>query len=253
MGRRGRPSSDERGYGSEGTSLIEVFIAIGILALLMSAAYGSLVAQMRTHATQMMVAETMYAGRSALNLLVDQVSLAGFGVPAATNPSRAPIFITAEKSRLSFWADASTVHTFLVVSATKGSRDVTVVSAVGTRVGDSVYLSDSDVWYVGTVESIDGKQLRLGPKLSANFVAGSFLAVIEQIEFQLVGGELRRNGHPLARNVRSLEFTYDAKDLAAIRVVGVRLELETRDIDPATHKPVALSLSAEVAPRNLAL
>jgi prepilin-type N-terminal cleavage/methylation domain-containing protein len=249
-----RASPPRRALASNrGTSLVEVLIAIGLLGLLMSAAYGSLVAQMRTHATQMMVAETMNAGRSAMSILTQQVGLAGFGVPAANNPSPAPTFVAAERSRLSFWANVSTAHTFVAAAALENGREVDVVSAAGLQKGDSIYISDSDVWYIGAIESVSGNRLRLASPLSANFVAGSLVTEIEQVTFEVVDRQLRRNGRPLASGVTGLAFTYDAKSLEAIRVVGIRLQVETRDIDPGTGRRVSLSLAAEVAPPNLAL
>ena len=238
-----------------GSSVIELMVTMVLLSLLMGAAYSSVIAQMRSHATQTLVSETMLAARSALSVLADQVELAGFGVPTANLPSTAPSLIRAEASRLSFWTNVTTTHTYLTAKARKNASLIKVVSAAGLATGSRVYITDTVDWYRGTVSSVDGlsNTVHVTPALSYDFGEGSFVTPIEQVTFELVGNALQRNGRLFIPNVSQLRFTYDATDLRAIRVISIALDVQTRAADVNRGKKITVSVATEVAPPNLAL
>ncbi len=233
--------------------MIELMVAMVLLSLLMAAAYSSLIAQMRSHAAQTLASETMLAARKALSVLADQVEMAGLGVPTATQPSAAPSLITADPGRLSFWTNVGTSHTYLTASALKNASSVTVLSPAGLATGSSVYITDTVDWHFGTVTSVNGQTVQITPALTYNFAAGSLLTPVEQVTFELVDNELRRNGRMFIPNVSQLTFTYDSTDLSAIRVISIALGVQTRAVDVDSGKKLTMSLSTDVAPPNLAL
>lgn len=236
-----------------GTSLVEMLIATALLGILMAAAYGSLISQMRTHATQTMVSETMLAARSALAVLTAQIDAAGLGVPHATQPSTAAALITTEPQRLTFWADVPARHTYLATSAAKASTQLAVQSSAGLVAGSTIYIATSDNWQFATVVTVANNTLTIDTPLAYGFAAGSPIMPVERVTFELVKGALVRNGHAVIEHVRDLTFTYDAVKLDAIRVIGIRLTVETRSIDPRTGAPLPITVQTAVTPVNLSL
>lgn len=242
------------GRGAGGYSLIEVLVAIAILGIAMGTAYGSVIVQMRRHAAQAMVSETLYAGRTAFQVLTEQVANAGFGVPTATTPSAAASIVAAEPARLSFWTNVGTTHTYLTAAALTGSFTMTVLSSHGLGAGANVYVTDSNRWVLGTVQSASGTTVQLSRALGYNFAAGSLVFPVEQVtyDFDAANGALRRNGRALIPNVTDLLFTYDSATPERIRVITISLTVQTRGVDLGGTRR-AITLGARVAPPNLAL
>ncbi len=236
-----------------GVSLIEVLVTVSLLSLLMAAAYSSLIMQMRAHAAQTLMAETMHQARSALQVLTDHIEMAGFGVPTATRPSVPDSLLIAEATRLRFWSDVATTHTYLTADALRNDRSVTVLTSAGLAAGDAVYLTDTTNWYFGTVTAVNGTTVQVSPPLTYNFTAGSLLNPVEQVTFELADGELRRNGRPFIPNVAALEFTYDSQTLREVRVITIELTVETRATDVNRGRPLEVTVRTQVAPPNLAL
>jgi hypothetical protein len=236
-----------------GTSLAEVLVAASLLGILVSATYANLISQMRTHATETVVSETMLAARSALGVLSEQIAAAGLGVPRATSPAKAEALITAEAHRLSFWSNFPPRHTYLTAGMAKGSSQLSVQSAAGLTPGAVLYVMDSDNWHFATVVNQSDGAVGIDPPLGLGFAAGSLLMPVEQITFEVSGGKLLRNGRPLIEHVRELSFTYDAEERAAVRMIGVRLTVETRSVDAQRGETVPITVSAEITPPNLAL
>ncbi|MGH7786727.1 MAG: PulJ/GspJ family protein [Candidatus Binatia bacterium] len=242
-----------RWRATAGTSLVEVLVTVGILGIAMGVAYTSVIAQLRRHATEMVVAETMSAGRTAFDVMRDQVAMAGFGVPVGGAPSTAATIVTAEPSRLSFWASTRGAHTYLAAAAAKGGRTYNVLNSGTLKVGGSVYLADASRWYLGTVESLKGTSVQVGSDLPYDFAPGALVVPVELITFELAKGNLVRNGRVFIPNVSSLVFTYDATAPADVRVVTVSMSVATRSADPSTGKRRTLTLGGRVAPPNLPL
>lgn len=241
------------GTWDRGMSLAEVLVAASLLSILMAASYGSLISQMRTHATESVVSETMLAARSVLGVLREQIGAAGQGVPRATKPARAEALVTAEPQRLSFWSSLPPRHTYLTAPAARNSSQLAVQSAAGLSPRTRFYLMDSDHWHFAAVVEAGNGRIRIDPPLAYSFAAGSLLMPVEQVTFELAGDKLLRNGRPILSHVRELTFSYDTADRRAVRVIGVRLTVETRAADVQRGEPAAITVSAEVAPPNLAL
>ncbi len=247
------PSGPRRRRADRGTGLLDFIVATVVLSLVMAAAYSNLATQMRSHAAQTMTSETINDTRTALRLIEEQVAMAGFGVPRATTPSAATSLVTATTTKLSFWTKVNATHTYLTAAALKNATSVTVLSATGLSVGSSVYLTDTSVWYSGTIQAINGTTVTINPALTYNFVAGSELTPVEQVTFQLVGNDLQRNGKHFIGNVTALTFGYDSATLSAIRKITITLSGQTRAVDAATGKRLTVTVTTQVAPPNLAL
>lgn len=236
-----------------GYSLIEVMVATAIFGVVMTAAYSNLIVQMRTYATQRLLTETEQAARVAMRTMTDQIEMAGFGVPVATTPATATRIVTATPTEFSFWTKVNATHTYLTVAVAAGATSMPVAATTGLVVGQKVYVSDLNRWYVGTVQSIGETTATLTPGLTFAFSAGSLLTPVEQVTFKLVGTQLQRNGKPFIDNVKALTFAYDAATLSAIRQIAVTLSVQTRAIDAATQTRLVESLAVKSVPPNLAL
>jgi hypothetical protein len=238
---------------NRGTSLVDVLVATTLLSLVMAAGYSNLATQMRMHAAQTMTTETMTDARNALQVMADQIGMAGFGVPTASTPSAAPELVTATSTQLSFWTKVNSTHTYLTAAALTNASSITVMSSTGLSAGMSIYVTDALVWYLGTVQGVSGNTLTISPVLTYNFVAGSTVTPVEQVTFQLVGDELRRNGKRFIDNVTGLTFSYDSATLSAIREITISLSAHTRAADASTGSTIPVTVTTRVTPPNLAL
>lgn len=247
--RSGRPRLAE----TAGVTMVEVLLAALLLGLAMSAAYGSVVAQMRRHAGQMVLAETMHGARAAFESLGRQVARAGVGVPSATQPARAPILETIAPDRLSFWTSPNAAPTYLAASAASGTRSLRVLEPAGLAAGQTIYVADATRWYRGTIDAVKGATLSVTPALPNAFAAGATVTPVEQVTFDLADGALRRNGRPIIPNVTRLAFSYDAASPGAVRVVTIALGVRARAVEPGMRERRTLTLATRIAPPNLAL
>lgn len=236
-----------------GLSMVELLVATALLSLVMAAAYSNLIAQVRTHATQQLTAESMNDARMAMRVMSEQIEMAGFGVPLATTPSSAPRLIAATPSQLTFWTKVTATHTYLTAAAAAGSSTINVVSTAGLKAGMSVYVSDATRWYLGSIRTVTGNSLLLSSALTYAFAAGAPVTPVEQVTFERAGSELVRNGKRFIGNVTALSFVYDSTTLTAIRQITISLSVETRARDLATRRRLPFTLTTRVAPPNLGL
>ncbi len=236
-----------------GAALLDTMVAALLLSVVMASAYSNLITQMRAHAGQMMMTDTMNQVRVGSSLIADQISMAGFGVPSASTPSIAPKLVTATSSQLSFWTSLNAQHTYLTAAAATGDTSLQLLSANGLKAGTSIYITDWSVWYKGTVQSVSGTTLTVSPSLTYAFGAGSQLTPVQQVSFQLVGSDLQRNGHTIMNDVTGLTFTYDSPTLSSIREVTITLSAQTRAVDRFTGRKLSFSVTTTVTPADLAL
>jgi len=234
-----------------GLSMVELLVATALLGLVMAAAYSNLISQIRTHATQRLVTESMTDVRTAMRIMSEQIEMAGFGVPLATTPSSAARLVTATPTKLTFWTKVTATHTYLSAAAAAGTSTITVASATDFKAGMSIYVCDSTRWYFGSIRTVTGNSLLLSSTLTYAFAAGSPVTPVEQVTFERVGTDLKRNGKRFIGNVTALSFTYDSATLTAIRQITIALSVETRANDIATGRRLPFTLTTRVAPPNL--
>lgn len=239
-------------HAVHGNSLIEVLVSTAIFLLVIGTAYASLISQIRRQVAQVMVAETLHAGRTAFDEMTAEIANAGFGVPNPTVPSLAPSIVVAQPSKLQFWTVVSTAHTFLTAAATMNTSTVTVLSTAGLKADASVYISDQNRWYLGTVKAISGSMVQLAAPLTYNFAAGSLVTPAVLVTYELVNGSLTRNGHAFIPNVTGLQFTYDSDTPGTTRLIDVSMTVQTRGADLGGVRRT-VTLGARLAPPNLVL
>lgn len=236
-----------------GLSAIELIVASALLGIIMAAAYGNLVSQLRVYATEQLVSESVGDARTAMRIMADQIAMAGFGVPAAAPPAQAPRLVTAAPTRIAFWARIDAAHTFLAAGAGAGSGSLSVVSTAGIPRGSAVYVSDASGWHFSTVRAVAGNQLYLMTPLASAFRAGALVTPVEQVTFELVGTELRRNGRRLIGEVTGLAFAYDQPRLADVREITITLTVQTRAPGLLARRRLPFTLTTRVTPPNLGL
>lgn len=242
-----------RGRDCAGFTVVEILVSAAVLSVALGVAYGSIVSQMRRHVGQTMLAETMHAGRTAFEVLAQQIAMAGFGVPVAETPRRLAMLETAEATRLQFWTNVGGTHTYLTAAAKLGARDLTVMSATGFRTGQTVVVTDGTRWSRGAFAAGKGAALTLAEPLTYNFAAGALVVPIEVVTLEFAKGGLWRNGRQLIGDLPELRFEYDAKQPGEVRVVSVTMTVQTRAAEPGTSARRTITLGTRVAPANLAL
>jgi len=236
-----------------GYSLIEVLVATAILSVALGVLYGSVVAQMRRHVGQTLLAETMHAERAAFDAVAQQIGMAGYGVPIADTPRRPAMLLEATPTRLRFWTNPQATRAFLATAAKLGDRALTVTSSAGFRTGHTVFVTDGSRWASAAFASAKGDQISLGQALTYNFAAGALVVPIEEVTLEFAKGALWRNGVQAITNVDDLRFTYDAATPAAVRVVSITMTMRTRVPEPGTRDRVAVLATTRIAPPSLAL
>jgi hypothetical protein len=95
--------------------------------------------------------------------------------------------------------------------------------------------------------------VQLTAPLTYSFGAGSFVAPVESVTYELTKGSLLRNGHALIPNVTDLRFTYDSDQPAAIRLITVSMTVAARVADPAAKKTRTVTMGTRITPPNLVL
>lgn len=236
-----------------GFTLIEVLISTAVLSVALGVLYGSVVAQMRRHIGQTLLAETMHAERVAFDALAQQIGMAGFGVPIATTPRRPPMLTVTEPTRLGFWTNLRATRAHLTASARLGARELTVSSTAGFRDGLTVFVTDGTRWASAAFAGARGETISLGAALPYNFAAGALVVPIEEVTLRFADGALWRNDVRVIGGIEDLRFTYDAPTAGAVRVVSVSMTMRTRIAEPGTRAPVSLTATTRIAPPSLAL
>jgi prepilin-type N-terminal cleavage/methylation domain-containing protein len=236
-----------------GYSLLEVLVATAILSVALGVLYGSLVAQMRRHVGQTLLAETMHAERAAFDAVAQQIGMAGYGVPIADTPRRPAMLLETGPTRLRFWTNPQATRAFLTSAAKLGDRNLTVTASAGFRPGHTVFVTDGSRWASAALAGAKGDQISLGQALPYNFAAGALVVPIEEVTLEFAKGALWRNGVRAISNVDDLRFTYDAATPAAVRVVSITMSMRTRVPEPGTRDRVTVLATTRIAPPSLAL
>ena len=238
--------------GVGGTSLVEVLVAVAISSVCLAIAYGSVIIQSQRQMKQAAVSEAQHASRVAFDVLTQQLANVGFGVPGASSPSAAPAIVAAEPTKLTFWTNTRTDHTYLTSAVAKANSTINVLSTSGMAAGTSVYVTDDTQWFLATVRSVSGTAVQLAQPTTVGFAAGSLVLPVEQVTFSFADGTAQRNGHPFIHDVTALSFTYDATTLENIRVITISMTMRSR-VAHARGTRQSFTLGARIAPPNLAL
>lgn len=239
--------------GSSGLTLLEVLVSTAVLSVALGVAYGSVVAQMRRHVGQTLLAETMHAQRLAFDALVRQVDMVGFGVPIAETPRRSPMLVTIEPTRLVFWTNLQATRAFLTADARLGARELALTTTARFAAGQTIIITDGTRWSSAEFASSKGDRLVLDDALTYNFAAGALVVPIEEVTLEFAKEAVWRNGIRLFTNVQDLRFGYDAEQASNVRVVSITMTMQTRAAEPGTVDRRSVTISTRIAPPNLDL
>ena len=237
-----------------GMALLELLVAMGILALVLAGLYGVLQSQQRTYSVQEDLFLTQQDLRLALDQLIRDIRMAGFGVPrdlpivaqvqngTATDPA-APDTLVLNRSPGPWTTPSSTVIT--------GGNWIQVENTQGFAPGQTLdILRLSDYGLEGTYQilSVDAPGSRLALDATPSTLDGILLVRrYETVTYQVVpdpatgSGRLIRTdwvgSQVLAQGIQDFQVRYrladgtwsDAPtDLGAIRQLQVTLVGETR-------------------------
>jgi hypothetical protein len=196
----------------DGVTLVELMIAVVIGMIIMGAIYGSFISQQRSYTAQDQVAEMNSTSKISLDMLVSDIRDTGFGVPEGLST----IIRTSGCQGINgyiesiTWDDSSTSEDRITllggfrrigtVAAEFSSGDATLTLTAtdllkdgGVFQPDRGYISISGVSFA-IVTSISGNTLTLSAStpVDKTFPAGVPVYLVENITYQVVGGQLQR-------------------------------------------------------------
>jgi type IV pilus assembly protein PilW len=212
----------------KGFTLIELLIGIAISGIVVTAFYGLYVAQSKSYTTQDQVAEMQQNARVAIDMIVRDVRMAGFGKPAVAvngflNAITAGNNVNNSTDQITVVAAYDEVST-LAANAPFGAANVTLQSAADAGefdTGTKRYLciggtSQSDCY---TVTGIIGNQLAINPSLTRDYGSGCAVFLVKAITYAIDWTDpncprLNRNenlgggAQALAENIEDLQLVY---------------------------------------------
>jgi len=223
----------------QGFSLLEMLISVAIAGIIMGAMYNLFISKQKTLGVQDQVAEMHQAARVAMDFMVREFRMIGYGVPnsswveAPSCPAPCPpakISGTPTATAITFQGNLDATRTTLANDHAAGSTTLTVDCVVNcgsenadfTR-GDTIYVEGQTFatppppytthWYRATVRDRDtaAKTLRIDPPgLNFPYVMGSTVHVIRTVTYTFddIDKQIQRDGQPLAENIDQLQLSY---------------------------------------------
>lgn len=235
----------------EGQTTAGLLAALTLTAIAALAAASSFVTLERSFTGQQRLSGSLGAARTALAVLTREIRQAGAGVPTASTPTKVSPVIEATPDRLVFLANLRGISAYLTSTATAGSDTLSLSSAEGLAVGDSIYITDGTRWEQHTVASVGPARLSLSAPLTYSFAAGSSVDPVEQVVLEYADGTLTRNGRPLLRWLDSFAFAYDSTTAASVHKIAFSLTVRSPEPDPTTKIAPTVQLAGAVTPPNL--
>jgi len=241
---------------SNGVTLIELLIALVISAVLIAGIYRAFIHQQKTYATQEQVTDMQQNARVAINRMMREIRMAGFGsvrnvlpLDAHDGPFNNEINFASNVNHVGQNDDQITIIgafelvTTLAVNFSGNSNTIEVkgyASKFKPDTGPGEY--DKYICIGGLesrkVTSIDDKKITLSSKLKSSYAAGTPVYKIHAVTYQLgwdtkdpTKPVLRREDNttqggaqPLADNIENLQFEYfDASGNLTVTPADVRM------------------------------
>jgi len=272
----------------KGVTLIELLIALVLSAMIIAALYRTFVSQQRSYAVQEQVADMQQNARVAINRIMREIKMAGFGgigwvLTGGVNGPTEVITTPPSKNNIINNSSVTIVGGFKQIKDGNGNP-ILVTSASGTSVTLGKASSEFDGpahRYISiggvesnTVHSRTGAVLTLDNPLTKNHQPGTPVFKIQALTYSLglSGGKmcLRRNENTgggafaVAENIESLQFEYfDASGNpttipADVRMIRVTLTAKTDLPDPELGKAGGdgfrrRTISSNIQIRNMGL
>ena len=196
-------------YGSAGFTLTELLLALVMTALATAAVYTSFIVQQRSFVSQDQLAETQVSSKIAFDMIANDVRNAGFGYPAAENPS-----INGSTGAVTI-SDAAGPNNSDTITLIAGFNRIATLSAGAVIGGTTISISYTGTTYFNTSDrrylSIDGldfaqinsctlqsgncssaSALTIDSGINKPFPSGRLVYLVESIVYQLSGNDLQR-------------------------------------------------------------
>ncbi len=264
-----------------GFVLLELLVAATIFVIIFFATYLVYETNQSTFARGERDADLQQNARVAMDRMVRDLRMAGSGVPTATSPFLILPIIVADRTEVRFLADLENASTTLIGQTDAGATSISVASASGFSVNDSMYIADETQWQQLTVTGVNKTMPhRLGftPALTGSFRVGSLITRPRTVRYSLVCDTptgkscpsasyiLKRDGgggqlQPVAEKIREILLRYyDTASEIASPVPSNRLQAIRRITISITASDIlpdggsrSYTLTSEVRPRNLGL
>jgi prepilin-type N-terminal cleavage/methylation domain-containing protein len=265
----------ERGF-----TLTELLITMAITGVIMGAIVSTFVVQRRSYAVQGQITDMMQNARVAMDMLVREARMTGYGVPRSqlstwidwvegftSNPQ-----IVAGKAPLSDKLSIALSFDAARLSAVANVGDTTLTLSADRALDDIFNAKTKKVIYIGRNESavvtkvlkntitIDTDPTTSGPDgLRWNYPADTPVELLKVVTYDIVGTTLRRNentddsAQPLAENIEDFRVTSTGNSLT-LSLIGRTTNPDTKYTHP-TYKDHyrRIELSSRVRLRNLGL
>ncbi len=248
-----------------GATLLEALVVLSIFLIVLFAVYTVFDTSQVIYTRGEQRASLQDAARSAMERVVADLRMVGFGVPTAADPTPIPAITAATPTSLSFLVNTANVTTTLTSAAPSGSSTLAVASTAGFQVNSPIYISDTGKYRAATVTAIGPNSLTISPALNVGF--GPKSTVSRQpvsMTYSYSAGTLYRDPgdgtgpKPLVKGLTGLTFTYYDQDNAPVPLPGGSLDTIRRIVVEFTveapipgQAPQRYVLKSDVRIRNL--
>jgi len=245
---------------NKGITLIELLVALVIAGILIAAVYRTFLSQQKTYTVQEQVVDMQQNMRLAINRMMTEIRMAGFGNVSMLLPAGVTIGGKTYNDVVNANYPVAGSVTILsamgstTLTAIPATNQVTVNSLTDTHGNTLFDLGDRQYVSIGGLESyriinIAGTTLTLSGNLTYNHSVNTPVFAIRAISYQvgMVDGKptLLRDentgagGQPLTDNIETLQFVYLKDDGITqtanppdIRIVRVTMKAQTNTSDP---------------------
>lgn len=273
--------SRPRSKAEAGFTLVELLIAMAISGIMLGSMFSFFIVQRRYLAAQEQVTEMLQNARAAMDMVVEDVRLAGYAAPKSqlaawipwvtppltSNPQITPGVGSAPDS-LSIIGSVDAPDTPLAtLTAAALAGAITLVLSTGqgssfnTTTKKLIFLGDENAVVTGIVSNIltvDTDPIAAGNQgLTRSYPANTAVALVKVITYQIVDNTLKRDentgggSQPVAENIEDLQITQNGSS------VTISLTARTSKPDLRYTHPTKgdhyrrRTLSSEVQLRNL--
>lgn len=233
------------GKNQWGFTITELMISLAIAGVVMGALYSLFISEQKVLSVQDQDAEMHQAARAAMDVMVREFRMIGYGVPNSSWAGCADpcpptkITPTPTATSITFRGNLGATRTTLTndhacllylagtPECTTGLTTLAVDSASGFETGDTIYVEGqtyttapfSTYWHTATVTAPPtATTIPISAGLNFEYVRGSTVHVVKTVTYAFDDSEkqITRDGQPLAENIKQLQLSYDFQKNAGI-------------------------------------